>query len=340
MAQLSDDEELCAEICRSVVLNMDQLYPPGVSPVRRDAHPKTHGCVRAELQVEPDLPEDLCHGLFRTPKKYDAWIRFSAGSPRIQNDCRPDIHGMAIKVLGVPGQKLLQEEQNATTQDFLLANNPVYFIRDLPDYVRFASAVASGKLLRFFFNWNPSKWRIRESKLLVTANLHRMRNPLTAQYWSQTPYALGPHVIKFSAKPICASVAMHAQCKGPDFLQNAMVTLLQEGDVNFDFLVQLQTNPKTMPVNDATVNWDERESPFRKVASVHIPRQSFGSMAQMAFAENLSFTPWHALVDHRPLGGINRARLSVYQSVSRIRHERNGEVREEPTSFDVPLAKS
>lgn len=337
---MNDDEELCAEICRSVVFKMNQLYPSGISPVRRDAHPKAHGCVRAEFRVEPDVPDKLRHGLFQTPKNYDAWIRFSAGSPYIQNDSRPDIHGMAIKLLGVPGQKLLEDERTATTQDFLLANNPVYFIRDLPDYARFASAVAKSKLVRFFFGWNPNKWRIRELWILIMANLHRVTNPLTVRYWSQTPYALGPRVIKFSTRPLCPSAQMHATTTGPNFLQDAMATLLQASDVNFDFLVQLQTDLRTMPIDDATVLWNERESPFHKVASVYIPKQNFTSADQMAFGENLSFTPWHALPEHRPLGGINRARLSVYQSVSRMRHDRNRAVRQEPTSLELPPAKS
>lgn len=336
MAQTSNDETMCAEISRSIALRMGQLYPPGASPVRRDAHPKAHGCVRAEFRVVPDLPDELRHGLFRTPRNYDAWVRFSAGSPNIQKDSRPNIHGMAIKVLGVSGPKLLPEEQSATTQDFLLANNPVYFIRDLSDYVHFASAMARENLLGFFFNWNPTDWHLRELYLLIAAQLRKISNPLTAQYWSQTPYALGPHVIKFSAKPVGSPPATHSALRGPDFLQDEMAVLLQTHDVNFDFLVQLQINAASMPIDDATVVWNERESPFRKVASVYIPRQTFLSAAQMAFAENLSFTPWHALQEHQPLGGINRARLSVYQSVSRIRHERNGQIREEPTSLEIP----
>jgi hypothetical protein len=107
----------------------------------------------------------------------------------------------------------------------------------------------------------------RELYLLISAQLRKISNPLTSQYWSQTPYALGPHVIKFSAKPVGSPPATHSALGGPDFLQDEMAVLLQTHDVNFDFLVQLQTNSLTMPIDDATAVWNECESPFRRVES-------------------------------------------------------------------------
>lgn len=86
-----------------------------------------------------------------------------------------------------------------------------------------------------------------------------------------------------------------------------------------------------MPVKDPRVPWDEKRSPFRKVARIRIPRQTFDSPAQMEFCENLSLTPWHCLPEHRPLGAVNRARRPVYEAVSAKRHQANGVTRTEPT---------
>ena len=66
------------------------------------------------------------------------------------------------------------------------------------------------------------------------------------------------------------------------------------------------------------------------VARVTIPPQDFDSPEQRAFCENLSFTAWHGLAAHRPLGGLNRLRRTVYDAVSRLRHEINGTPRVEP----------
>ena len=93
----------------------------------------------------------------------------------------------------------------------------------------------------------------------------------------------------------------------------------------------VQADPVSMPVEDLTERWDERRSPWRRVAAVRIPPQSFDAPAQMAFVESMSCTPWHALPEHRPLGGINRVRREVYQALSRRRHELNGVARAEPS---------
>jgi hypothetical protein len=122
---------------------------------------------------------------------------------------------------------------------------------------------------------------------------------------------------------------------GPDYLTEAMVRTLNTEDVEFDFMVQFQTDPARMPIEDPSIAWKESESPFIKVATVHIPKQEFASPAQMEFGDNLSFTPWHSLPEHRPLGGIQRARRTVYQTISKLRHNLNNAPRKEPTNFDI-----
>lgn len=85
-----------------------------------------------------------------------------------------------------------------------------------------------------------------------------------------------------------------------------------------------------MSVESTVVEWDERVAPFFKVATIEVPKQTFATAERDAFGENLSFTPWHALPEHRPLGGVNRVRRTVYEEISRFRHEQNGTPRVEP----------
>ncbi len=110
-----------------------------------------------------------------------------------------------------------------------------------------------------------------------------------------------------------------------------MIATLAHGSSCFRFMVQPQLDAKTMPIEDATVLWDERRSPFVPVATITIPRQRFDSPAQVRFCENLSYTPWHALPAHRPAGNVNRIRRVVYDAISSLRHRLNGVVRSEPT---------
>lgn len=67
-----------------------------------------------------------------------------------------------------------------------------------------------------------------------------------------------------------------------------------------------------MPVEDATVEWPEAQSPFRTVAHLEIRQQDLAT-SSFGLGDNLSFNVWNALPAHRPLGGINRVRRAAYQ---------------------------
>src|SRR4029079_15029439 len=98
----------------------------------------------------------------------------------------------------------------------------------------------------------------------------------------------------------------------------------EKEDVYFEFMVQLQTDPVRMPVEDPAIVWDEALSPFQRVALIRIPKQDPTAFRDLAVGEQLSFTPWHALPEHRPLGSINRARREIYRAISQQRHELQG----------------
>jgi hypothetical protein len=114
-----------------------------------------------------------------------------------------------------------------------------------------------------------------------------------------------------------------------------MAATMRETEVRFDFLVQLQTDPDRMPIENASVRWPEHLSPHVRVAELRLPAQRFDSPAQLAFADNLSFNPWHALPEHRPLGNQNRARKEIYLQLSRARQRMNAAARIEPTGDET-----
>jgi hypothetical protein len=297
----------------------------------RDAHAKAHGCVRATFTVDAKLPADLRQGLFQEGRAYRSWIRYSNGAGRAGSDAKGDGRGMAIKLLGVPGPKLADEK---STQDFLLINGPVFFVRDAADYVAFSKAAAAGKPFSFFLpGFNPCRWRLHELRVALALLRKRTDDPLAIRYWSLTPYLLGETgPVKYSARPCAAAAAGKPNKKNPDFLRAAMSARLKDEGACFEFLVQTRTDPARMPVEDPTVEWSEKASPFRKIATIEIPAQRFETPEQMAFCENLSMNPWHAAPEHRPLGGINRVRKVVYEAISKLRHELNGAERAEPSA--------
>ena len=303
----------------------------------RDAHAKAHGCVRAQFRVDEHLPPELRQGIFQEGRAYRSWIRYSNGSGRAAKDSEGDGRGMAIKLLGVPGPKLSGDEK--ATQDFLMINSPVFFVRNAADYVQFSEAAAAGRPFSFFIHGiNPFRWRFHELKNALALLRKKTNNPFDIRYWSLTPYLLGETgPMKYSARPCAAAPSEKTDRKKPDFLRNAMSARLKSGGACFEFLVQLRADPSREPVEDPTVEWSEKASPFRKVATIDIPAQRFESPAQQKFCEDLSMNPWHALPEHRPLGGINRVRKVVYEAISKLRHDLNGAPRSEPTGDEIFL---
>jgi len=317
---------------------------------RRDAHAKAHGCLMATFTVRDDLPEAMRTGVFVPGHQYQAWIRFSNGNAELQPDYDKDARGMAIKLMGVAGPRLLDSpaDRDARTQDFLMINHPVFFNRDPAEYERFIRYQADGSQFGYFFaGRNPLDWRWRE--LFIGGQLlGRIRNPLYAQYYSMTSYAMGvqqdakeepkPYrrAMKYSAKSCTPPDGRVADVTDDDYLRRGLVEHLAQADGCFEFLVQLQDTKRDMPVEDPTVRWKESQAPFVRVADIHIPAQEFDTPARNAFCENLSLNPWHAHVDHRPLGGLNRIRKAVYEEIAVYRHAMNGHATyREPTGWCV-----
>ena len=323
-----------AAILQASVRN--STLPGGVA--RRDAHPKHHAIVRAEFRVATNLPAELRHGVFAEPRTFPAWIRLSNGSPRVQPDRKRDQRGFAIKLLDVPGRKMLPDEAEAMTQDFVLASYPRFFIRSVADYVAFTRAAATRRappLFSFFFQGPPWRWRIHELRALL-GSLQPATDLLEMRYWSQTPYRLGPHAVKYSVRPFERGAMPPApEDRSPDFLRARLAARLAQGPARLGFFVQRRTDPAAMPIEDATVEWNEADAPFVPVATIDIPAQRFDSPPQMALAEHIAFTPWHTRPEHEPLGGVNRTRRTVYRVVSQLRSDLNGVVRREPVSLDL-----
>lgn len=303
-----------------------------VGNARRDAHPKAHGCVKAEFHVLDALPDRMAKGIFIPGKTYQAWIRFSNGSSDpTRADIKKDARGMAIKVLGVPGQKLLEDENQASTQDFIMINNPVFFDNDPARYLSFMQDANSdsfyGKLLIPF--------ALGPKGTLIALNMtsKTISNPLQTRYWSMVPYQLGNgadrQAVKYSAKACSATTDLIPDKPGHNFLRDALRNRLHEGDACMEFLVQPRTS-SSMEVEDSMTEWQEAQAPFYQVATIRIPRQVFDTPEQNEFCENLSFNPWHALPEHKPLGVTNRLRKIIYDHISHVRHDMNSTKRREP----------
>ena len=347
-------------------LRKEHPRPSRAEPARRDAHPKHHGCVPATFEVLT-LDNPLAEGLFATPRKYEAWVRFS-NAFKVRNDLDRDARGMAIKVVGVPGAA-------DGTQDFLLVTHRSFFARTPADFVDFPAAVAGvgqsaaliGRTFGFFFGWRPFRFRLR-GFIALMRSMNHCTNPLVRTYFSQTPYAYGQSQVKFRARPqrrwlphqwvwlwirvfvhnvilpILRAIAWLIRKLGApvhfdprwqeNYLQKVLLSSLRARPAVFDF--QVQFHKHGMPLDDAVVAWSQWESTFETVARITVGPPTVSVKTMMDFGQYLSYSPWHHSSKHRPLGSINTARKSVYDAISSLRHNLNRVGRREPGPGESP----
>jgi hypothetical protein len=307
------------------VLRRQQVktYKPGGT--LRDAHTKRIALLEAEFTVEPDLPEPLRVGLFAEPGRYAAWVRFSSASEKLRSDAIEDVRGIAIKLRDVPGERI-PESDEPTAQDFLMISAPtmplgtVRLFRSAVVLVNQYSPILFAVLLLV-----TGRWRVLKALGAMNVN---PASPADIRYWSTTPYLFGPRrAAKYSLAPTSAYRSRLPEKPGETYLADNLQEHLGQAEATFDFMVQLRTDPETMPVENAAVEWREEEAPFVKVATLRIPQQQFRTPEREALAEALAFSPAHALVEHRPIGGVNRARMRVYREQAEFRQKRDGRQR-------------
>ena len=292
---------------------------------RADVHVKTHGYAQGEFGVLPNLPEELAQGLFEHDGVYPAVVRFSNAASHAQLDAVPDGRGMAIKVLGMEGDVVLADEQRGPTQDFVMINHPVFFARNVKDYLRLEQVIVQADDSSLVTlqgaltggDWNPLHWHWREMLAVARIAGQLPAHPASNTYFSMAPIRFGKYVAKYRAKPAGDRHDSYLDLvkrlgSQADAMRLALEETLRTQEVLFEFQVQLRTAEQTMPIEDATVEWPESESPYRTVAHLLLPRQEIELLRQQDAYQNLSFSVWHALAAHRPLGGINRVRRRAY----------------------------
>ena len=302
----------------------------------RIGNTKTYGVVRGELVVLGDLPARVRHGVFAEARTFPAWVRFGGPGPLAPPDPLDNgILSVGIKLMDVPGPKLLDDEHH--TQDFTGISSPTFTTPDVIENVKLQRRLLQG--LPAFYFVDP-----RDSHLLdaVMQGLYSRMNtsPLEVSYWSCVPYLLGEgQAMRYAIHPRGDERTPLPARPAPNYLRQAMARTLAGRPAEFDFTVQLQTDPQRMPIENASVIWSERRSPPVTVGRLRLPAQRFDSPEQHAFARSLAFHPWHSVPEHRPLGNQNRARRRVYYELSKLRQEMNGDARIEPDGSERFVAE-
>ena len=326
---LPGEEAFVDAIIATFEQQMRGLWKPG--GFERGGNTKTQGIVRAEFRVHDGLPEPLRRGIFATPRSYPAWVRFSGPGPYVTPDI-DDVGFMSIsvKLMDVPGPKLMDEEK--FTQDLFGVSPPTFVTPDVKANAQLQENSLKNASLFYFLNFHrPHVLDLVMQGLWIKTQ----SSPFEAPYFSCVPYLLGEgQAMQYSFWPTTSQrtpIPKLPRRPPDDYLRDAMVAALQQGDVAIELRLQLQTDPHLMPIENAGVLWPERLSPRVPAATIHIPKQRFDSPSQMEFAKRLSYNPWHCIAEHRPLGNQSRARRRIYLALSQLRHGMNQVPHFEPT---------
>jgi hypothetical protein len=315
----------------------------------RGVHAKSHGVLVGRLVVEPDLAQPLAQGLFAEPRSFPVVMRFSTIPGDVLDDRISVPRGLSVKVIGVPGTRLPGTEGDVT-QDFVMANGPVFAKSKPKDFL------GTLKLLAKTTDKAPGLKRVLSvvmrgaeklvesaggsSSTLMTLGGYPPVHILGDEFYSQAPILYGDYMAKVRVVPsspdlralIRAPLNLH---DNPDGIRDAVIAHFATHGGVWELQVQLCTDSDTMPLEDASMEWPQAQSPYLTVATIHAdPQLTWSETRVRAVEEGMSFSPWHALAAHRPLGAIMRVRRAVYEAAALFRAKHLGRSVVEPKSLD------
>ena len=310
-------------ICNMVEYTLQPPDDKGV--VRRSLHAPSFGLLRGTLEVDGDLPSEIAHGLFAQPRSFEAWIRFSRGY-LFDEKKDADTVGMAVKILGVPGEMCLPGTPGE--HDLITVNIPFSWVGNREDVIqhftileknRKAEVTRRGTTKRHsrkisdlvplnavFPSPNPRKFRWPLIKLMwiITWKWLKYADPTAHTFNTLTPSRLVEGSMKYFFRSL-PGPKLHLSGSYRERLGQRLAA----GPIRYEFLVQRRTMPDREPLDDATKAW---KSPLVKVGTLQIPPQDFDTPEQLEMEERISYSPYNALKAHEPLGSLNEIRKWAY----------------------------
>lgn len=273
----------------------------------------------------------LVHGLFATPGSHPVGMRLSSTPCDLLDDAISTPRGLDFKVQEVDGVPL-DPADGARSQDFLMVNGPVFsalkarrFLKSLKLLAATTDKALPSAALRGLEAVVEKSGG--ESATLKALGGHPATHPLGGSFFTQLPVLFGPYMAKLSLVPVSPElVALHGApldlADKPLALREAVSAHFAQAGGVWELKAQLCTDLTKMPIEDASVQWPEDLSVT--VARITVPAQASWDEGQSPAEDNaLSFSPWHGLAEHRPLGSIMRVRRRAYAMALQVGHTYN-----------------
>jgi catalase len=120
----ADEAETIAGLIAAMRYINEKTFADGGHAIR-SVHAKTHGILQGFMEVDAGLPCDLAQGLFAKAGRYPVVMRLSTIPGDILDDSVSTPRGLAIKIIGVAGERL-EGSEGDITQDFVMINGPAF----------------------------------------------------------------------------------------------------------------------------------------------------------------------------------------------------------------------
>jgi hypothetical protein len=265
----------------------------------RALHRRQLGALAATLDVLDDLPEHARQGLFALPGPHEVLVRLSNGS-------------MDFKVFGVDGPNALGTG-TTKTQDFSLINHASFSAPKSAAFMDLVLALERGPfaLIGYLVRTYGVFGALGQVKKLQAVLGKPFSGFATETFFSAVPISCGQWAARARLLPPAGRAAVGAKL---DWIAD-LAKHLEDGPLVYRMQLQFFVDEATTPIEDASVDWPEAESPYLDVARLSIAPQAFDDEAAKrrgTQADGTVFDPWNALAAHRPLGDVMRARKVVY----------------------------
>lgn len=212
----------------------------GATP-QRGLHNKSHLAMRGTLTVIDGLPDVYRQGFFKTPGTHQTWVRFSNGQGVRQEDRRPDLRGMAVKVLNAPGDNLSAEK----SFDIVLNNFSSQPARNILQFMTFIRAQSNPLTLPIKLAHYLGFGEAKRILSWAAANLgNRVTSLATTDFFTGLPLKYGPYACRIRLRPNNGQAPTSAVTSERDYLRWDLVRRIGVADQRWDVLVQLYTDPQ------------------------------------------------------------------------------------------------
>ena len=308
---IAPDEAARFEQFSSEIVAIQRARAAKGGPVDRALHLKPHIGAVGELVVE--APESARAGVFANPgQRWPVYVRFSNGSSAHQPDKAPDVRGFALKLVGVPGKKLIPGLEQEATQDFLFIDQQAIAFRNPDEFMAFVRAAKDGPLQLLPRLIGGFGFRRAFQILGGALKAPKVKSFATHTFHTAAPISFGAgRAAKLGLFPV--GNPSSPPTSGDDALRADLIARLKAGPLTWALRAQLFQDDVTTPIEDTSVVWT---GPWVDLGKLTLPPQDPESPRGReitALVEQFSFDPWHAIEEHRPLGAIMRARAVTYK---------------------------